>query len=204
MSPVAEFIESGILELYVMGTSSAEENLEVEQMAARYPEVKQELEQISLAMEHYAQANSVKPRATVKALVMATIDYMERMRRGELPEAPPVLTQRSRASDYDKWLSHKDAVLPAGADGIYARIIGYTPVATTAILWIKEQTEQELHHDEYERFLILEGSCQIKVGEKEHTLSAGDFFDIPLHTPHQVFVTSDIPCKAILQRLNVE
>jgi mannose-6-phosphate isomerase-like protein (cupin superfamily) len=204
MNPIAEFIESGVLELYVMGAASPEEALAVEKMAAAHPEVKQELEEISLAMEHYAQAHAVKPRATVKTLLLATINYLERMKQGELPASPPVLTQNSCISDYEQWLNNEDAVLPDDAEGMYARIIGYTPTATTAIVWIRENSDKEVHHDEYERFLIVEGTCHLTAGEEIHALAAGDFFAIPLHTPHQIVVTSDIPCKAILQRLSVE
>jgi mannose-6-phosphate isomerase-like protein (cupin superfamily) len=204
MNPIAEFLESGVLELYVMGAASPEEALAVEEMAAAHPEVKQELEQISMAMEHYAQAHAVKPRATVKTLLLATIDYLERMKKGELPESPPVLTRNSRISDYEKWLNSEDAMLPDDAEGIHARIIGYTPTATTAIIWLQENSEKEVHHDEYERFLIVEGTCHLTAGDEAHALAAGDFFAIPLHTPHHIVVTSDIPCKAILQRLSVE
>lgn len=204
MNPIAEFIESGVLELYVMGAASPEETLTVEKMAAAYPELKQEIEQISLALEHYAQAHAVKPRTTVKVLLLATIDYLERMKQGELPESPPVLTQHSKSSDYEKWLNQEDAVLPKDAKGIHARIIGYTPTATTAIVWIMEHSEKEVHHDEYERFLILEGSCHITAGDETRALAASDYFAVPLHATHQVKVTSDIPCKAILQRLSVE
>lgn len=204
MSLIREFIESGVLELYVMGAASPEEILEVEKMAEDHPQVKQEIEQISLALEQYAQSQAVKPRATVKAMLLATIDYLERMKKGELPSSPPILTPQTRIHDFEQWLNNKDAVQPDDADDIYARIIGYTPVATTAIVWVKGKTEQEVHHDEYERFLILEGSCQITAGNEKHTLSAGDYFPIPLHTPHQLHVTSPGPCKAILQRLSID
>lgn len=204
MNPIHDFIQSGVLELYVMGAASPEESQEVEKMVAAHPEVKQELEQLQSALEMYAQSYAVKPRNTVKTLVMATIDYMERMTQGELPSSPPVLTPISRISDYAAWLNSEDAELPDDAEGIYARIIGYTPKATTAIIWIKEMTEPEVHHDEYERFLIVEGTCNFTAGEKVEALKAGDFFSVPLHTPHFVEVTSDVPCKAILQRLSLE
>ena len=85
MNPnVKAYIESGVLELYVMGASNPEEALAVEQMAAAHPEVRQELESISLALERYAQAHAVKPRNTVKPLLLATIDYMERLKHGEV------------------------------------------------------------------------------------------------------------------------
>ncbi|MFD2247532.1 cupin domain-containing protein [Pontibacter ruber] len=204
MNTVAEFIESGILELYVMGAASEEDVLAVEKMAAAHPEVKQEIEQISLAMEHYAQTCATKPRSTVKTMVMATVDYLERMKQGELPESPPVLTPGSCISDYGKWLDNPKATLPADAEQVYARIIGYTPTATTAIVWVREQSEEEVHHDEYERFLVVEGTCLMRAGEETYNLAAGDYFAVPLNTPHQLTVTSTSPCKAILQRLSVE
>lgn len=55
------YIESGILELYVLGQLSAPEQAEVEEMAAKYPEVKQEMEAIEIAMEQYAVAQAVQP-----------------------------------------------------------------------------------------------------------------------------------------------
>lgn len=204
MNTVAEFIESGILELYVMGAASEEDVQAVEKMAAAHPEVRQEIEQISQAMEHYAQTRAVQPRSTVKTLVMATVDYLERMKKGELPESPPVLTEQSRKSDFEKWLRHPDAVQPEDAEQIYARIIGYTPTATTAIVWVREHTEKEVHHDEHERFLILEGTCQMRAGDRTYNLAAGDYFAVPLHVEHQLTVTSPTPCKAILQRLSID
>ncbi|AKD04036.1 cupin domain-containing protein [Pontibacter korlensis] len=204
MNPITEFMESGVIELYVMGAASPEEVIAVEAMAEAYPEVKQEIEQTRLAMEYYAQAHAVKPRRTVKTLLLATVDYLERMKKGELPESPPILTPESKISDYEKWLKKEDAVYNEDADGLYAKIIGYTPKYTTAILWVKDRSEEEVHHDEYERFLILEGTCTFTTGGEKHDLAPGDYFAIPLHTPHQVIVTSDTPCKAILQRLSID
>lgn len=204
MNPIHEFIASGLLELYVMGAASPEDSQEVEAMAAAHPEVRQELDQLQQSLQQYAQAHAVKPRSTVKTLLMATIDYMERMASGELPSSPPIITPDTQIRDFEPWLSREDAVLPANAEGIYAKIIGYTPKATTAIIWVKEMTEPEVHHDEYERFLIVEGTCTITAGETMRDLKAGDFFAVPLHTNHLFKVTSDIPCKAILQRLSLE
>ena len=55
------YIESGILELYVLGQLNAQEQLEVQAMASTYPEVRQEMEAIEIAMEKYAVQNAVKP-----------------------------------------------------------------------------------------------------------------------------------------------
>ena len=202
-SSVTAFIESGILELYVIGAATPQEAETVEEMAAAHPEVREELETISQAMESYAQAHAVKPKSSVKPLIMASLDYMERMQQGELPASPPVLTEESTAADFAEWLNRPDMYLPDDAADIYAKIIGYTPAATTAIAWLKTQSDVEVHHDEYEKFLILQGTCQMFIGEEVYELKAGDFFDIPLHKPHQLRVTSEGPCKAILQRISV-
>lgn len=55
------YIESGILELYVLGQLNAQEQAEVEAMAAQYPEVKQEIDAIEVAMEQYAMQHAVSP-----------------------------------------------------------------------------------------------------------------------------------------------
>lgn len=203
MKPIIEFIESGVLELYVMGAASPEEIEMVEQMATTHPEVKAELEVISKTMESYALAQAVEPRKTVKSFVMATIDYLERMKKGEPTASPPLLSGHSVAAEFDEWLTRPDMTFSADADDIHAKIIGFTPQATTAIVWLRDKSDVEVHHEEYERFLILEGTCTITVGEERYALGAGDYFEIPLHSPHQLKVTSAVPCKAILQRVAV-
>ena len=60
MEDVKAYIESGILELYVLGDVSAEEKLQVEDMAAKYPAVKAEIAEIEKSMELYAEANAVE------------------------------------------------------------------------------------------------------------------------------------------------
>ena len=59
----------------------------------------------------------------------------------------------------------------------------------------------EVHTNELESFLILEGTCDITIGEEVHHLVTGDFISIPLHIGHSLIVTSNIPCKVILQRV---
>ncbi|ARS34566.1 cupin domain-containing protein [Pontibacter actiniarum] len=203
MSPIREFIASGVLELYVLGAATPEEVREVERMAAAHPEVRQELNAASQALGDYALAHAVEPRNTVKALVLATIDYMERMKHGELPASPPRITSASRPEDFEPWLSRQDMELPVDADSVYAKIIGYTPAATTAIAWIRSASDFEVHHEEHESFLIVEGTCNMILGEKKYPLAAGDYFAVPLHTPHRVEVTSAAPCKAVMQRISI-
>lgn len=92
-------------------------------------------------------------------------------------------------------------MVSSDTDNIYAKIIGYTPEATTAIVWLKDYAPHEVHDNEYERFLIVEGTCDIIVEDQVNQLVPGDYFAIPLHKNHLVKVTSSIPCKVILQRV---
>jgi mannose-6-phosphate isomerase-like protein (cupin superfamily) len=197
-----EYIESGILESYVMGVASDIEREEVEMMAAGNADIRQEIDAISDALEKYALAHAIEPSPAVKPLLMATIDYFERIKSGEPISYPPELHKSSKPEDYFSWLNRPDFNFSdSDEDNLFAKIIGYTPQMITAILWMKQETPREIHHDEHERFLILEGNCDIIIGDKSHHLVPGDYFAIPLHKYHQVKVTSFIACKAILQRV---
>ncbi len=66
-----EIISSGLLELYVLGIASAEEQAIVEQALVQYPEAADELSQIELSLEDYAIANSEAPPASLKSKIMA-------------------------------------------------------------------------------------------------------------------------------------
>jgi len=201
MNQLSQFLESGILELYVMGIASPEEIKEVEQMALLYPEIRQEIELIERGLEEYALTQAVQPKATLKPLIMASINYIERVNNGEPLSAAPLLSPTSRKEEFAYWLDNPEFDLPEDFEGAYAKIINANLKATTAIIWIKEFTDNEIHHNEYEHFLILEGTCDFSIGEEVHHLVPGDYLKIPLHTPHIAKVTSDIPCKAILQRV---
>lgn len=201
MKDISEFLESGVIEAYVLGLASLKEMTEVELNSLLYPEVKMAIDEFSANVEKQAFANAIEPNPLVKPLLMATIDYMKRMSSGEEPSFPLELQTYSRVEDYNEWLKRSDMVLPANEVDVFAKIIGFTPKMTTAIVWIKEMSPQEIHHDEFEKFLIVEGSCTITIEAEVYQLKPGDFLTIPLHKTHVVKVTSSIPCKAILQRV---
>jgi len=201
MENLRDYIESGILESYVLGIASSEEVADVERMAERHKEILLEIDAISLAIEKFALENAVTPDPLIKPFVMASIDYMNRMMAGEEPSFPPVLNSFSVIKDYSQWLNRPDMVLPETFDNIYAKIIGYGPQGVTAITWIKEMAPQEMHDDEYESFLIVEGTCDIIIDGELNSLAPGDYLSIPLYKEHSVKVTSSQPCKVILQRL---
>lgn len=74
MEEVKAYIESGILELYVLGQLTASENMEVEAMAVKHPLVSAEISAIEIAMEAYALENAIQPSATLEAKIMGQFE----------------------------------------------------------------------------------------------------------------------------------
>lgn len=202
MKDLKTYIESGILEAYVLGSLSADEHAEVSALCARNPEILAEIEAISAALEQIAFEQAVEPDPTSKPFYIATIDYLARIENGETPTFPPMLHDDSRMEDFAPWLDRPDMQMEGEMEtAFHAKIIGYTPEQTTVIAWLKFGSPPEIHTKEYEKFLILEGTCDILIGETTHHLKAGDCLSIPLHISHSVTVTSSVPCKVILQRI---
>ncbi|MBK7937805.1 MAG: anti-sigma factor [Lewinellaceae bacterium] len=71
---IQSFIQSGLLETYVLGQCSAEERQLVERMVAQHPEVRAELSAIEQALEGYAAANAVKPPEWMKGRIEEVIE----------------------------------------------------------------------------------------------------------------------------------
>ena len=72
MKDVQSYLESGILELYVLGDVTPQEKLQVEEMMAAHPVVKIEVDEIERTMEKYAMANSVEPSANLQSKVLSS------------------------------------------------------------------------------------------------------------------------------------
>ncbi len=178
-----------------------QEAKEVEMIAENNISVHNEIQQIRQVLESYALSHATAPSSTVKAFLFATIDYSENIKSDAAYEFPPLLNEVSHVADYAKWLGRDDMILPGDFKGIHAKIIGYTAKIITAIIWIKDGAPQEVHYDEFEQFLIVEGSCAITIEKDIHHLTAGNFLSIPPLKEHKVDITSSIPCKIILQRI---
>lgn len=79
---IQEYIESGILDSYVLGATSDQERREVACMSAIYPEIQQEIDRLNETIEEYALAHSVEPPADLKAQIMGQLTF------GEAPVKP--------------------------------------------------------------------------------------------------------------------
>jgi anti-sigma-K factor RskA len=70
---VKEYISSGILESYALGLVSDQERKEVECMSHIYPEIREELEKVSMAMEDLARIQQVQPPVALKNKIFARL-----------------------------------------------------------------------------------------------------------------------------------
>ncbi len=200
---VKEYIDSGIIELYLLEMTSDEENLDLKEAARNFPEIQEAIDAAAKSLEEFGKANAVAPPAPLKAFLFGTIDYMERLESGEIPTSPPALSNTSAIDDFTPWLNREDMVLPLNAEDTFVKIIGADEKLTTAIVWAKTMLPAEVHDDELESFLVVEGRCEIDIDDQTHYLNPGDFLTIPLYADHVARITSEMPCKLIVQRAKV-
>lgn len=106
MDDIKAYIESGILELYVLGDGSPKERAEVEQMVATYPVVKEELHHIENALEKYALANALQPSEAHRKKVLkhlltnVTDDSAFRLKHPDTETKIVSLSQRDTGNFY--------------------------------------------------------------------------------------------------------
>lgn len=72
-----QYIESGIIERYVLGAVSDQERREVECMCAIYPELKEELLAVQATIESYVESIAVQPPVELKAKIFSAIQQVE-------------------------------------------------------------------------------------------------------------------------------
>jgi anti-sigma-K factor RskA len=85
---IQEYIQSGVVELYVAGALCEEDARELESLAQQYPELKKEIEQVELALEAYAFASQTEPDAALKAKILSAVK-MNPTAPKEQPSATP-------------------------------------------------------------------------------------------------------------------
>ncbi|GAB3923676.1 anti-sigma factor [Mucilaginibacter myungsuensis] len=70
MKDAKAYIETGILELYVLGDISHDEKLEVEAMAEQHPTVKAELREIERSIELFAAEHAMEPNEDLRDRIL--------------------------------------------------------------------------------------------------------------------------------------
>ena len=99
-----EYIESGVLELYVFDQLTEAERREVEGMCSRHPEVQAELHAIQDSVNGYASDHKRTPKPEMREKILSQLDLVD------APE-PKVIAMGGARSDSFRWLAAASVAL---------------------------------------------------------------------------------------------
>ncbi|NND33073.1 MAG: anti-sigma factor [Saprospiraceae bacterium] len=71
---IKEYISSGILEQYLLGNLTSQEEKQVEQMMSKHPEIRQEMFSLSDTLEKMAMQSAIEPPQGLKDSILKEID----------------------------------------------------------------------------------------------------------------------------------
>jgi len=192
-------MDEGTIAMYALGMLSPEEEKAIEAAAVADPSVRARIDGAQGVLGSLAHRQAHMPPMDLKARVLGAV---EEQRKEELASGRfPLLHEGSRITDFAAWLDRPDLVRPADAGEFHVLEIERTADRETVVIWLDTAHDEEVHVDVVERFLILEGTCEVYIGDKVIPLVPGDIITIPLYVPHSVRVTSAVRCKALVQRV---
>lgn len=84
---IKEYIQSGIIESYVMGVASDAETAELEMLAQQHPEIMQAVDSFAILLEKQAKENSIMPPAGLKSKLFAALENEFAPEISEAPKA---------------------------------------------------------------------------------------------------------------------
>lgn len=158
------------------------------------------------ALVKFAFNHAVEPPPHVADRIYAKIEALSKASKFRQPLSPdnlPVLDSSSNFMDWSDLV--KDIQPPDDYEVAHVHNLVTNDNIELSVAWLKTKAEEEGHFDFEESFLILEGSCVCDMtdsnGKTETvSLSAGDYFVIPMGVHHNMNVTSLCPVKAVFQR----
>ena len=192
-------LEPGMLELYALGALSPEEAESVRYAVAHDDDLRRELEDLDRALEMLAMVNATAPPSALRAKILSDARI-----GGSTNEPMCVIHGTTRTADLPQWIfAHPDPD-PNEYENMHVVDLQCPPQLASALVWVKHYVSEEEHDVCHEAFHILEGTCEVLVGDVLRRMGPGESISIPLHVPHSVRITSPYPCKAVVQRRPLE
>lgn len=192
-----DFINNGMLELYLMGLLSPEEVSLVERMRSQYPEINSELAKIEDFIEKDAIRNAESLPEQIDKKMELIFEGLEAEKNMQLSLLPLI----SAFSNSDYWLKLVSPLLPKIHSGErFEKLLRHGNGVMQVLVRSSSDIEEEIHDHLDESFLILEGTCICTIGNSSFNMGPGDFMQIPLYQPHTVSITS-ASVTAILQHV---
>lgn len=164
---VKDYIESGILESYLMGQVTDQERREVECMSKIYPEIRASLDEIEADLESYASSHSVKAPDDLKASIMSAIADIEQEPAGEMKvEKSPDPVEEPKEEDLPRIDSKPGSRLLSWTVAAAALIF----MVSTVLLWARMQdlaTQLSSVQDEKTEVEQLAGKLESSLEQRE-------------------------------------
>jgi len=182
---------------YLLGTLPAPEALAVERYAATDPQFKEHLEMMRSAMATRVAPLEAEPSPAVKSKLFARTEITDD-RVGT--DFPPYIHARSTVEEFRPWMAQAMAELASSNADFECLPIGASEDTFTFLAKMCSTIPEEVHVDELERVMVVEGYCDFVVGGAVHHFGPGDMYRIPLYTPHSARVTTADPCYFLVQR----
>jgi quercetin dioxygenase-like cupin family protein len=114
---------------------------------------------------------------------------------------PPLINKYTSLDIWLKGTAHIN--LPQDAENIFLLPIREKGKIFQFVGYVRDTIPDEEHDDMTESFFILEGTCTLMIDHEAYHFGAGDYFELPVNSVHSVKVTSDMPLKAVLQRVMI-
>lgn len=190
------------LKNYVRGELGAAEARVVESAAAKDPVLHARIAVLRMEADLEAEQGEMEPPKNFKKKMGGIWDDLEKEERES--EEFPMIHYMSKGVDLERWSKGPGTEAPLEYENRYSVELGRREGVRTYLVYVKKEVEEEEHDNLIERFILLEGECNVRMGEKVVTVKGESYFEIPLHTKHSVEVTSEIPCKFICQRVYVD
>jgi mannose-6-phosphate isomerase-like protein (cupin superfamily) len=188
------YIESGILELYVLDLLDESANAQVQDMLLKHPDLIKEAASIEKALEDYALQNAIEPTVGLRGKIEQVL-FSTTGNNLSREEIIPI----NERSDHLKWYNFVvDSFPEALHTENFAELIADADGWKQMLVVSSVDIEEESHADEYESFLILKGKCRCIVDGDVFYLEPGGYTEIPLKTNHRVEVVEG-PVMAVVQ-----
>lgn len=192
-----QYLQSGIIENYCLGSLSESEMKEVLLLADQFPEIQKAILEFQNTLEKYAQSVSKPAPIEAKNKLMSMIDNLLQEESISLTNLPLI----SKYSNSEHWLKFAKSLLPDETKhDVHVKVLRDDAEVFLSILWLKTDVPNEVHSQETESFLVLEGECECFVGDERYVFGPGDFFEVPMYMDHDVkLLTPSV--VAVLQRV---
>ncbi len=99
---IQAYIQSGIIESYVLGLATEQESAELISLCAQHPEIKKAVEDFEISIEQKAFENAVTPPSEIKNKIFSNLQN-EFLEKKETPVIPFITHEKNNQTSYKFW-----------------------------------------------------------------------------------------------------